>query len=280
MFNVYTLTRQGMIFYLAVLSIGLFETTMLMAYGGEQYKAQKLRLENLSARVDVVVADVPGISVNTGTGSLSDRLDIRQHEDSLLIRQKAQAGYGDISVITSGRGGDNRSILSINGRTTVIDGNSLVVMHNQPQQTQVLNITVPTGTPVELIDFRGRAIIEDTMASLHVQGGGRIEAGSISSARLDVGKNARINIDHVSRDIDINASGNSKVDLKSGDVRTLRADVTGNSKVKFGGHAVNVNLSVSDNARLFVASADRRESTRVHRNGRLTIGDWQQERQP
>ncbi|MCU7851823.1 MAG: hypothetical protein KZQ80_06390 [Candidatus Thiodiazotropha sp. (ex Monitilora ramsayi)] len=280
MFNAYTLSRQGMIFYLAVLSVGLFEASMLLAYGGEQYKAQKLRLENLSVRVDVVVSDVPGITVNTGTGSLADVLDIKQHEDSLLIRQTAQSSYGDISVITTGSGGDNRSILTIHGRTTVIDGNSVVVTHNNPQQVPVLNITVPSGTPMELIDFRGKATIDDTRASLYVRGGGKIEAGDISAARLDVGRNAKISINHVSRALDISASGNSKVDLRSGHVPSLRADVTGNSKVRFSGHAERVDLSVSDNGSLFVASAHRRESTRVERNGRLTIGNWQQERQP
>lgn len=280
MFNVYTLSRQGMIFYLTVLTIGLFEASMLWACSGMQYKAQKLRLENLSAQVDVVVADVPEISVVMENGSLYNLLDISQQGESLLIRQKEDRSYGDMSVISSNNGVNNRSLLSINGRTTVIEGKSVVMQRNQPYLAEVLQITVPSGTPVDLVDFRGRATIDDTQALLQVTGGGRIVAGEISDARLDVGRNARISIGHVQHTLDISASGNSRVKVMSGQVPSMRADVTGNSRVRFDGHAGRVNLSVSDNGRLFVASAEHREAAHVRRNGRLTIGDWTQERQP
>ena len=111
MFNVYNLSRPGMIFYLTVLIIGLFEASMLWACSGLQYKAQKLRLENLSAQVEVVVADVPEISVDMANGSLHNLLDISHQGDCLLIRQKADKGYGDIAVISSGNGTNNRSVL-------------------------------------------------------------------------------------------------------------------------------------------------------------------------
>ncbi|MET0070205.1 MAG: hypothetical protein ABW096_09185 [Candidatus Thiodiazotropha sp.] len=271
MFNPNKSLKSGLLFYGVVFATGLFYTTLLMALAGKQYQAGTLRLESISARITIVVDDSQVISVAAPPDLPNGMFETRLLDDTLLISQEAQAGHGDITVISMGNRGGNRSAVTINGETTLIEGNGVVVSSDTYLPLPSLTITVPAGTSVELIDFRGKADIGNIDAPLHITGGGKVHCGDVTRAKLKVGRNARIRIARVSEELEIKAAGNSRVYLAEGGVTRMQADVEGNSRVRFSGHAEKAALSVTDNGRLFVAAVDQQEFTSISRNGRLTI---------
>ncbi|MEW7990699.1 MAG: hypothetical protein AB2728_15100 [Candidatus Thiodiazotropha sp.] len=273
MFNPNKSLKSGLLFYGVVFATGLFYTTLLMAMAGKQYQAGTLRLESISARITIVVADSQGISVAASPDLPNGMFETSLFDDTLLIKQEAQASHGDITVISMGNRGGNRSAVTINGETTLIEGSGVVVAGDTHHPLPSLTITLPAGTSVELIDFRGKADIGNIHAPLYITGGGQVRCGEATRTKLDVGRNARIHIARVSEVLEIKAAGNSRVYLTEGGVSRMQADVEGNSRVRFSGRAKKAALSVTDNGRLFVASVDRRESTSISRNGRLTINN-------
>ena len=237
-----------------------------------------IRLENIRMKVDIKTHDEDHVKVKVfGPKEQQDIVQVKQDGAKLIVQQtKASYTVGDVSVITHSMGKNNnsRSVVTIGGKTTVVEGNGVVITQGNSQPPMNMEIIIPAGTPLSLVDFSGKASIGDIRSSFRMQGSGKVIAGNLADVDLDIDKNAKIEINQVERNLSITAAGNSKLRLKHGDVEQLQAKLSGNSKVKYEGHAQKGNFSVTDNGKLFVSSIAERGASTISRNGRATVGNW------
>lgn len=237
-----------------------------------------IRLENFKMKVDVTTHDENDVKVKFfGPKEKHELVRINKDRSELVVHQtKSDYTVGDVSVIThsTGSSSGSRSVVTIGGKTTVIEGNGVVIAHSDQQPPMYMEIMIPAGTPLSLIDFSGKASIGDIRSSFHMQGSGKVIAGNLADVNLDLYKNAKVEIDQVERYLSITAADNSKLRLKHGDVEEMQAQLTGNSRVKYEGHAHKCDFFVTDNSKLFVSSIDERGNSTISRNGRVTVGNW------
>lgn len=246
----------------------------------ENYDAHSLRFENIKMKLEVKTHAKKGVEVKIFTSDTEEKLiDLKMSGDELIIEQLKTASTGDISVFSYSTGnGGGRSVVSIGNKTTIVEGNNIVVTHsgsqNISQAGRRMVVSVPVGTALTLNNFKGKAAIGNTEGTFNMSGSGKVVAGNLNKVKLEINKNSKVKINQVKHLLEINASGNSKLQLQQGNVENLKVSLTGNSRVKYGGHANKASLSVTDNGKLFIASVDERQNSTISRNGRLTIGNW------
>lgn len=271
-------TRQFRIYLFSTLLMSCFLTNVSEAEEVivENFDASSLRLENIKMKLEVKTHLSEGIEIKIFTPGVVEKIiETRMSGDELVVEQLKTTSIGDISVISHGTGnGGGRSVVSIGNQTTIIEGNNIVVTQSNSQARSWMVISLPVGTPLSLENFKGKAEIGNTEGAFNMDGSGNVVAGNLTAVTLDIGKNAKVKINQVKQFLKVNASGNSKLQLQQGNVETLQVNVVGNSRVKYGGHAHEASLSVTDNGRLFIASVDKRQNSKISRNGRLSIGNW------
>lgn len=261
----------------------LLMTIFLMNYSSaeevvmvKKFDAHSLLLENIKMKLEVKTHTKKGIEVKVFTPEVAQKfIGFKMSGGELIVEQLNTVSTGDISVISQSTGnGGGRSVVSIGSQTTIIEGNNIVVAYNSAQVRPRMEVSIPVGTPLTLNSFKGKAMIGNTEGTFNMSGSGKVVAGNLNAVKIDIGKNAKVEINQVKQLLTVNASGNSKLKLQHGNVENLQVSVTGNSRVKYGGHAHKASLSVTDNGKLFVASVDERRNSTISRNGRLTIGNW------
>lgn len=263
-----------------VLLTGLFLSQSVVAdeaFTSKKFKADSVRFDNLGMKLDIVEGDSDSIEIRLFNHDDEAKLvKFKVSGNELLVDQVNNYSTGNISVISQGAStGKGRSVVTIGNQTTIVNGNHVVVSHSGIVQAKPrMEVSLPIGTPLTLYNFKGKARIGDIAGPLKMKGSGKIIAGKLNTVDLDLGKNAKVDIDLVEKRLRVNASGNSRLHLQQGNVENLQAVLSGNSRVKFGGHADKASLSVTDNGKLFIASVDERENSAISRNGRLTIGNW------
>lgn len=229
------------------------------AVGKTQYDAHALRMENLRADINIRVAAQDGITVNyNGPQELADLLDMEIANNTLTIGQRKRAPIraGNVSVVTIGTG-INKNVVTINGETTVTEGDGIVVVNGQTAHARPqLDIVVPPGTPLILTRFKGKANIGDVRGPLTLDTSGDVH------------------VDSVAETLDLEVTGNGDVRIAAGEVRILNARVSKNGKIRFDGHALEANLTATGNGDLSVAHIEHQPRVRVSRNGDISVGNW------
>lgn len=246
------------------------------AFTSKTFKADSVRFDNLGMKIEITSDDRDDIEIRLFNYEEENLVKFKVSDNELLVDQVNTSSVGNISVISQGSAsGNGRSVVTIGNQTTIVNGNHVVLSHQGLMQPQPrMEVSLPVGTPLSLYNFKGKARIGDLSGPLKMTGTGKIIAGKLNSVDLDLGKNAKVDIDHVKQKLTVNASGNSRLHLQQGNVENLEVVLSGNSRVKYGGHADKASLSITDNGKLFIASVDEREHSAISRNGRLTIGNW------
>jgi len=261
----------------------LLASTMVQGNVNETHSMQytnveKIRLENIKMKIDVSTHNENDVKIDViGPKDLHDLIQIKNQDSELVIRQlKSEYTVGDVSVITysTGKNDSSRSVVTIGDKTTIVDGGGVVVAQSDKRPSMHMEIKVPAGTPLSLIDFSGKATIGDIRSSFYMQGSGKVTTGSLADVNLEIDKNAKVEIYEVENYLSVLATDNSKLRLKHGDIKEMQAELSGNSRVKYEGHANKGHFSITDNSKLYVTSVDQRSNSKISRNGRLTVGNW------
>ena len=247
--------------------------------GVTQFDAGELRLEDVRAEVDVTVEPRNGIEIRLSDVSAEDATFATTVEGgALTVKEKrgASTSVGDVSVISLTAGdGTNKSYVTIDGQTVVTKGNGVVVLGNAVTASRPrLEIDVPPGTAITLVNYRGEANIGDLHAPLIVETSGTVHAGDVTRAELDVRRNGEVSVDSVAERLEMSVTGNGSVTVAGGEVEKLDARVKKNGKATFEGRALEAELSATGNGYLSVAAVERRPRVRESRNGEVHVGNW------
>jgi hypothetical protein len=125
-----------------------------------------------------------------------------------------------------------------------------------------VRVTVPRGTDVNIDGLVGNADIDDTQGALHLDAAvTNAKIGKVSSAKIELGGDGRIDIASVTGDLslDVGGSGNVKV----GSAGSVRADIAGSGDADFG--------AVSGGFKLTIAGSGDVTATRVNGPVRIEI---------
>lgn len=241
----------------------------------KNFDASGLRLENITMNVEIKTHSGSGMTAEViSQESPEEIVTLNLSNNELVIDQLRTVSAGNISVITHGGKGGARSVVSIGGETTIVEGNNVVVTQSGTYVKPRIKLNVPSGTPIILNNFKGKARIGNINGSFIMKGSGKVVAGNLKEVVLDIGKNSKVDISQVEQVLDVRASGNSKLNIQQGHVEKFDAHLSGNSRVTYDGHADKASIKVADNGKIFIASVDERPQQELSKNGRLTIGNW------
>ncbi|MGI9332846.1 MAG: GIN domain-containing protein [Gammaproteobacteria bacterium] len=228
-----------------------------------------------AATVNVEVADQDQMTfVVTGSPELAGAITAKLAGDTLAVRQTRAASVGNVSVTTTGDGGSSRNVVTIGDQTFVSEGDGVVVVTGSSQEPVTVDITVPRGTPLEFVRFRGDANIGDVDGPLTLDTSGEIRVGKVTDAKIRVERSGEAFIEHVQGRLELEVSGNGEVHIEQGDVAMLEARVTRNGDIRFDGRAAEAVLSATGNGEIVVAEVAKRPQTSVSRNGKIHVGNW------
>ena len=237
------------------------------------FNADKLEIFNLNADLTINVKNQQGISVSIdGPEILTESIDMDVINGTLRLKQKKTKPNTDLSVKTHNQGqGKGYSMVSINGQTIIVKGSGVTVIESINQEKLRLDISVPAGTPLSFYNLKGDANIGDVLAPLVLTTSGDVHVGRVTKASVNVSKSGDVFIDQVAEKLDLIASENADVEVRTGEVEHLHVQVRNNGNAQFNGKAVDAELSATDNGDVTIAHVVNEPRISASRNADIDV---------
>jgi Putative auto-transporter adhesin, head GIN domain len=135
-----------------------------------------------------------------------------------------------------------------------------------------VKVTVPRGTDVNIDGLVGNADIGDTQAALRLEAAvTNAKIGKVSSAKIDLGGDGRIDIASVTGDLDLDIGGSGKVNV--GSTGSVRADIAGSGDAEFGAIAGGLKLEIAGSGDVKAARVNGPVRIEIAGSGNVRIGD-------
>lgn len=257
----------------------------------KSYDAKRLRMTELCANIDIQPGTGTQIEVKIeGPSSALKDIDISEDEDLLCIRGKAGKDNKGISVVSASAG---RNIIRVGGSISQsicvsdgdivigdgcnISGSRISIGGSGSEIETNITVIVPKGTEVDVSEICGSVDIGDTDGKLRasIRGGGKISAGRVKDANLDVQGSGDIRIEEVNGNLTIDPlKGMGSIRVKRGNIETLVARITGMGSIGVGGVAKNATLAVTGMGSINVAKVINRPERHITGMGSIEVGNW------
>lgn len=252
----------------------------------KSFTAHTLDVNNISADVDIQVTGGNKITVKVeGPASKINDIDFIEQEDTVFVKGKCESSTSGISIV-SGRGsisiGGNCSGSIMSGGNISIGGchisssNISIGSGSELESDTKITVNVPKGTSVIISKVCGQVDTGDIEGSLQasVAGSGKINAGRMKDAILNVQGSGKIFTQEVVGNLTAQVSGSGKILVKKGMVPMLNANISGSGKVRFGGNAENASLNVSGSGSITATYIKNRPVTNIAGSGDIDVDNW------
>lgn len=209
------------------------------------FRAKRIRLDDLVAEVDLIVAPAEAVRVVArGKPDTMKKLQIRQVGDELQVVQSRAKQQG----------------WQIQGWTV------FGIKANEEEVSDLrLTITAPAGTPYEIEDMVGKINAGDLdapvsigatsasgkigrvkSADIDIAGSGDLEFGAVSDGlKLAIAGAGSLKAAEVNGAVEVAIAGSGSVDVAAGTASSFDVDIAGTGDVSFKGHVVNPSVSIA-----------------------------------
>ena len=209
------------------------------------FRAKSIRLDNLVAEVDLVVAPAEALRVTAkGEPDALKRLQIRLVGDELQVVQTRAKGQ----------------------EWQVLGGTVFGIQTNEEEVSDLkLTITAPAGTPYEIDDMVGKINAGDLdapvsigttsasgkigrvkSADIQISGSGDLELAAVADGlKLAIAGAGSLKAAEVNGAVEVAISGSGSVEVAAGTASSFNVDIAGSGDVAFKGHVVNPSVSIA-----------------------------------
>lgn len=135
-----------------------------------------------------------------------------------------------------------------------------------------VKVTVPRGTDVNVSGLVGNADIGDTQAALRLDAAvTNAKIGKVSSAKIDLGGDGRIDIASVTGELDLDVGGSGKV--RVGPTGGVHADIAGSGDAVFGAIAGGLKLGIAGSGDVTATRVNGPVRIEIAGSGNVKIAD-------
>ncbi|MFN9544238.1 MAG: GIN domain-containing protein [Alphaproteobacteria bacterium] len=209
------------------------------------FRAKSIRLDNLVAEVDLVVAPAEAVRVTAkGEPDALKRLQIRLVGDELQVVQTRAKGQ----------------------EWQVLGWTVFGIQTNEEEVSDLkLTITAPAGTPYEIDDMVGKINAGDLdapvsigttsasgkigrvkSADIQISGSGDLELAAVADGlKLAIAGAGSLKAAEVNGAVEVAISGSGSVEVAAGTASSFNVDIAGSGDVAFKGHVVNPSVSIA-----------------------------------
>ncbi|MFO0348467.1 MAG: GIN domain-containing protein [Alphaproteobacteria bacterium] len=209
------------------------------------FRAKSIRLDNLVAEVDLVVAPAEALRVTAkGEPDALKRLQIRLVGDELQVVQTRAKGQ----------------------EWQVLGWTVFGIQTNEEEVSDLkLTITAPAGTPYEIDDMVGKINAGDLdapvsigttsasgkigrvkSADIQISGSGDLELAAVADGlKLAIAGAGSLKAAEVNGAVEVAISGSGSVEVAAGTASSFNVDIAGSGDVAFKGHVVNPSVSIA-----------------------------------
>lgn len=209
------------------------------------FRAKSIRLDNLVAEVDLVVAPAEAVRVTAkGEPDALKRLQIRLVGDELQVVQTRAKGQ----------------------EWQVLGWTVFGIQTNEEEVSDLkLTITAPAGTPYEIDDMVGKINAGDLdapvsigttsasgkigrvkSADIQISGSGDLELAAVADGlKLAIAGAGSLKAAEVNGAVEVAISGSGSVEVAAGTASSFNVDIAGSGDVAFQGHVVNPSVSIA-----------------------------------
>ena len=202
-------------------------------------------------------------------------VDVRDGGQMTVEVSGAKARVANLSVAVKGGtleidGSENRNDTSVwNWRDWF---NFSDVEEDRRTNNLFVKVTVPRGSDVNIEGLVGDADIGDTQAALRLEAAvTNAKVGKVSSAKIELGGDGRIDIASVTGDLDLDIGGSGKV--KVGSTGNVHADIAGSGDAEFGAIANGLKLSIAGSGDVRAARVNGPVRIEIAGSGNVRIAD-------
>ena len=251
----------------------------------ERFQTTSLDVRQVTADVTVEVHDGSDMEVSiVGPSDLVDDISTNARGGTLIIEGRPRRSSQGVSIST--RGGRTVVTGSVIGGV-VMGGGSLMqssfgrfgsdttIITSSGSQTAPVQVRVkvPRGSSVSISDIEGNANIGDTNGplTLHLMGGGDVNAGSITNLSVTVQGSSDTRVARVNGAVSVQIQGSGDVDIDDGNMSSLNVSVQGSGDVTIGGSADTASLTVMGSGDIKVARVRQRPMERVMGSGGIRV---------
>ena len=209
------------------------------------FRAKSIRLDNLVAEVDLVVAPAEAVRVTAkGEPDALKRLQLRLVGDELQVVQTRAKGQ----------------------EWQVLGWTVFGIQTNEEEVSDLkLTITAPAGTPYEIDDMVGKINAGDLdapvsigttsasgkigrvkSADIQISGSGDLELAAVADGlKLAIAGAGSLKAAEVNGAVEVAISGSGSVEVAAGTASSFNVDIAGSGDVAFKGHVVNPSVSIA-----------------------------------
>jgi hypothetical protein len=209
------------------------------------FRAKRIRLDDLVAEIELVVAPVPSVRVQaTGKPDAVRKLRVQLVGDELQLVQSRT----------------NQQGWEISGWTV------FGIKSNEEEISDLkLTITAPAGTPYEFEDMVGKIDAGDLDAPVSIEamsatgkigrvksadigivGSGDLQLGAVAEGlKVSIAGAGTIKAAEVKGEFRVGIAGSGNVEVEAGAATSFDVDIAGSGGVVFKGHAVNPSGSIA-----------------------------------
>jgi len=209
------------------------------------FRAKRIRLDNLVAEVDLVVAPAEAVRVTAkGEPDALKRLQIRLVGDELQVVQTRAKGQ----------------------EWQVLGWTVFGIQTNEEEVSDLkLTITAPAGTPYEIDDMVGKINAGDLdaplsigttsatgkigrvkSADIEISGSGDLELAAVADGlKLAIAGAGSLKAAEVNGAVEVAIAGSGSVEIAAGTASSFNVDIAGSGEVAFKGHVVNPSVSIA-----------------------------------
>lgn len=209
------------------------------------FRAKSIRLDNLVAEVDLVVAPAEAVRVTAkGEPDALKRLQLRLVGDELQVVQTRAKGQ----------------------EWQVLGWTVFGIQTNEEEVSDLkLTITAPAGTPYEIDDMVGKINAGDLdapvsigttsasgkigrvkSADIQISGSGDLELAAVADGlKLAIAGAGSLKAAEVNGAVEVAIAGSGSVEVAAGTASSFNVDIAGSGDVAFKGHVVNPSVSIA-----------------------------------
>jgi len=164
----------------------------------------------------------------------------------------------------------------MNNNTSVWNWHDWFNFSNEEEDRRADNlfvkVTIPRGTDVNIESLVGNADIGDTQGALRLDAAvTTAKIGRVSSAKIDLGGDGRIDIASVTGDLDLDIGGSGKI--RVGPTGSVRADIAGSGDAQFGAISGGLKLSIAGSGDVTAERVNGPVGVEIAGSGNVKIAD-------
>ncbi|MEO1017263.1 MAG: DUF2807 domain-containing protein [Pseudomonadota bacterium] len=228
------------------------------------YDAAHVTLQSLVTDLQVVPGDALTI-VLTGDAKTVDAVEVEQSGDELTLTQPPT----QVSTVVMGPG----ATITNQGGSITIGGKPIENLEAGGEMS--VEVTLPPKTSLTIADFVGSGAVHDLDAPLEiVLQSGRIDAGRVGPAVLEIPGSGTITLKTVRQRLDVSIPGSGTVEVDGGDVDDVQVDIAGSGDVRYDGTARTAKVGVYGAGDVTLGPVDEKPDITMAGGGDVKISNW------